>query len=537
MTYKFILSIAYAFIIIFSSAHALDCASHTFGYLDYSSRNIGDDIQSIAAKKFLPKTAIPVNRDFVNQFQSDSVTNTIMNGWFMDTKKSGWRSSQFSAPHKSWPPAPSINPLLISMHFTQSFFPEVFTDEGIKYLKKYGPVGARDYATLKELMNRNIPSYFSGCLTLTLENTASKRENIIYAVDLNDRCVQFIRSRANCKVECISHIISEEIAANKQLRETYAQDLLEKYKRARCVITSRLHAAMPCLGFETPVLLINTQYDQYRFEGLKELTHNCSEMEFLSGRIAFDINKPPENPQDYLPIRENLIQIVSEWVQTYEPTFKCEAHISTPSLHILIATAGRSSLLSMLKSLQPQLRKNDYLTVVFDAKDHDNVFHKVEEYLKEFRCVCSLIMEPINLGYWGHGIRNHHNHLPGDFIMHADDDDTYAGNALDMVRKHCTDKSTLYIFKMQHGNQTLWINHKIIAGQIGTPMGVIPSAYNSKSTWTYRYGGDFDFYDGLRKVVPQVKFIDQVIYLVRPQQLAFSSSKGCFSNCVYAASL
>ncbi len=72
-----------------------------------------------------------------------------------------------------------------------------------------------------------------------------------------------------------------------------------------------------------------------------------------------------------------------------------------PSLHVLIATIGRESLFQMLESLEKQLTEDDYLTVVFDAVDQDGVYVHAEEYLKEFSCTTSIIMEPKNLGWWG----------------------------------------------------------------------------------------------------------------------------------------
>lgn len=508
MQNKFIYLFLVCFIWLFTSFEV----EATFGYLNYSTYNIGDDIQSLAAQRFLPKNAIPIDRDFIHPFKSDEVVNTLVNGWFMHTKETGFAYSNPASPLKSWPPSSSINPLMISVHFSNEFLPEAFTEEGIKYLKDHAPIGARDYWTLNELTKRNIPSYFSGCLTLTLENRSTYRDNVIYAVDIDSECVEFIKSIANCPVICINHIMDENLRLDKDGREKLAKELLEKYKHARCVITSRLHAALPCLAFETPVLLLNTQPDQYRFEGLKELVHNCSKDEFLSKAAHFNINQPPANKQDYIPIRNNLILAVEQWVEKLQPTPEF-----TPSLHILIATTGRGSLLRMLKSLQPQVQPNDYLTVAFDARDDENIFEEVREFLDNLKCNCTLIMEPVNLGYWGHGIRNAHNLLPGDFIMHADDDDIYTPDALDTVRKYCTDKSTLYIFKMQLNNgYSLWINKKITLGEIGTPMGVIPSFYNSKSIWKERYGGDFDFYDALQKIIPNVEFVDKNIYIIRP---------------------
>ncbi len=190
---------------------------------------------------------------------------------------------------------------------------------------------------------------------------------------------------------------------------------------------------------------------------------------------------------------------------------------SVPSLHVLIATIGRESLLRMLQSLQPQLETQDYLTIVFDARDDNNVYLVVEECLKEFRCSCTLFMEPVNRGFWGHGIRQAHNELKGDFILHADDDDIYTKNALDIVRQHCTDDNTLYIFKMQYANgQILWQTPVIAYSHIGTPMGAVPSRCNSQGGWAQAFGGDFNFYQSVESCVSKVEFVDQVIYLVRP---------------------
>lgn len=271
-----------------------------FGYINHStSLNIGDAIQSIAAKRFLPKNSIGVERERLHRLNYKSRINTIMNAWYGG---------------KSWPPADCIEPLLISMHFNKNFFAVAFSDKGIAYLKKHGPVGTRDYSTLKELQERGIPSYFSGCLTLTLENSYKERNDIIYAVDVDDECIKFIKSKTKYKVERLSHRFGKEELKLDEEKFKYAEEILEKYRKAKCVITSRLHAAMPCLAFKTPVLLINIQKDQYRFEGLNELVRNCSKEEFLAGLASFDLNEPPKNSDLYIPLRENLIKIVTNWV-------------------------------------------------------------------------------------------------------------------------------------------------------------------------------------------------------------------------------
>ena len=185
-----------------------------------------------------------------------------------------------------------------------------------------------------------------------------------------------------------------------------------------------------------------------------------------------------------------------------------------PSLHVLIATTGRESVLRMLNSLEDQLQERDYLTVVFDAKDNEGVFDKVYARLAAFQCICNVIMEEKNLGYWGHGIRNKHNQLPGDFILHADDDDSYLPGAFEEIRKFVSqDLNALYIFQFEN-NKRIVPGQPFRQGNVGTPSGVVPAGFNAQSNWGYYYGGDFEFYCILNQKVPRTIFINKVIYQV-----------------------
>ena len=298
--------------LVSASVIAPATVSTNFGYLSYRTFNIGDDIQGLAAHQFLPESAIGVERDLIADYSGDSLVKTVMNGWFMHTKENWFFG--FSPSEKSWPPSDQIHPLMISMHFTDSFLPYAFSQVGIEYLKKWAPIGARDLWTLKALQQHGIDSYFSGCLTLTLQNEMSEKNEVIYCTDLDKDCVDYIRSQSSTTVvQELKHIISREKATDSEYRMYYANDILNKYKSAKCVITSRLHAALPCLALGTPVLLINTQPDQYRFEGLKELTRNCSKQTLLSGHSDFDFSNPSENPKAYLPLREQLIETMRKF--------------------------------------------------------------------------------------------------------------------------------------------------------------------------------------------------------------------------------
>lgn len=287
-----------------------------FGYISYQTTNIGDDIQAIAAKRLLPKNSIPVDRELISEFKGSSPLPTLVNGWYMHVKGDvGLHTFHTHKPVKSWPPSEQIDPLLISMHITRTAMEEMLTPEGVEYFKQYEPIGARDNYTMRELQKNGISSYFSGCLTLTLDNPyKDQREDVIYAVDISKECANYIRSKTKSRVIEITHAVPSEIARDHEARLRYAEMLLNKYRKAKCVVTSRLHCTMPCLAFETPVLFFGAPGG--RFDGLADLVYHCSYIDFLNSEIDYDFEQPPSNPTDYLDVRESLIEVVSNWVQS-----------------------------------------------------------------------------------------------------------------------------------------------------------------------------------------------------------------------------
>lgn len=284
-------------------------AESEFGYIVSPYSNIGDDIQSLAAKNFLPENSIAIQREHTHQFQHDTPVKTLMNGWFLWPKRF---DTVKNVPKVVWPPSSSIDPLFISFHISKEFIPIALSPAGVEYFKQNAPIGARDLATLKMLQQRKIPSYFSGCLTLTLINDSMEKDDIIYVVDLEDAYATYIQSKTKSQVVSLTHIIDARTSPEKRLELT--KEILEKYKKAKAVVTSRLHAAMPCLAYGTPVLLLNIQTDPYRLDGLRELTWNCSKDEFFAGFAGFNFDSPPENPTAYIPLREKMIETITEWM-------------------------------------------------------------------------------------------------------------------------------------------------------------------------------------------------------------------------------
>jgi hypothetical protein len=343
---------------------------YKFGVMTYSKDcgrwgNIGDYIQSIAASTFLEKADCYLEREGLDNYISTEKIKVILNGWFMHSPD-------------NWPPGDAVIPLFISFHITGHGLAalKMLSPAGIAYLRKYEPVGCRDYGTAKLLGKYGINTYFSGCLTLTLGRkyeTNVKTDNI-YFVDVpvigsrNEKikyllkCIPRIakhfpsvlricrknrKSGRNIvyslamaglvyclysgifkkdvlkKAEFINHTIDRERLKSDRECFEYAESLLKKYASAKLVVTSRLHCALPCLGMGTPVIFINSEgLSVGRFDGLLELLRvfelrsNGFETEdtMLSkaGKIGFDTKIG--NKEDFLGIKEELEKRCVEFI-------------------------------------------------------------------------------------------------------------------------------------------------------------------------------------------------------------------------------
>ena len=292
-----------------------------FGLLTYNyTINLGNEIQSIAARRFLPKIDYFIEHHKIHEFNEDTNVKTIMNAWYLNCPE-------------AWPPSRNINPLLISMHFSSHNFTKkaVLSSKSKEYLKEYGPVGCRDIYTQEFLNENGIDAYYTGCLTLTLDsgnkyNTKdSENEYIIINSNYSKELISYLKDKTDKKIYVIhqDYAPSFKKAFPGQIPPTLynhtsywnykeklflAENMLRLYENASCVITDRLHCAMPTLALKTPVLLFDTAHKQERFDGLKNLLHVSDMKKYKENFSIFDVNDPPENSDEYLEIRKNLIK-------------------------------------------------------------------------------------------------------------------------------------------------------------------------------------------------------------------------------------
>lgn len=281
-----------------------------YGLFEYSTSNLGDEIQSIAASQFLPRIDEFVDRDQTSAFRSQhgGRVKLIMNGWH-------------SHAPENWPPSDDIDPIFISVHLNSYYRSQrgnlpselMLSGAGLEYFRRHAPVGVRDLTTLEAFRAAGVEAYFSGCLTLTLRRPNIERDpDLILLNGVADEVRAKIADATGGRkrIQIVSQLTTLS-SRSKRFRAALA--LLEIYARASFVVTSKLHCAMPSLAFGTPVVLITSAADKTRFAGLGDFLRLASPQAFLRNPLP-PIDPPLPNKPDFLLARERLSRAAIDFV-------------------------------------------------------------------------------------------------------------------------------------------------------------------------------------------------------------------------------
>lgn len=162
--------------------------------------------------------------------------------------------------------SPKVIPIFLSL----SLFDTNLCDDEIAYLRQYEPIGCRDAYTAEGLAKKGVKTYLNGCMTLTLDaKREDKMRSEIYCIDVPDEFYSYIPNDMRSNIKKGTHIYSSV----KTDTDEFAQNLLEEYAdRAKLVITSRMHAAIPCYAVGIPVIFVHEEYS-YRFSWLEDMLH------------------------------------------------------------------------------------------------------------------------------------------------------------------------------------------------------------------------------------------------------------------------
>lgn len=289
-----------------------------------TTRNLGDDIQSYACLRQLPRADYVLDREHLDLFSSenDVPVATIFSAWWL------W--------HKwNWPPAECIYPLLVGMHFN-NYGPEDNGSpienewlEGIgkEFLQAYGPVGVRDESSIEFLNGLGIDNFFSGCITLTLPQQKETEDKGTYIVinDLNPACEKATRKWAEdngLEVRVLTHRLGPENAKlSFEERMRLAEERLTIYQNAVCVVTRRLHCTLPCIAMGVPVVPVvgmDTYKNTTRWYPYYNWVNPLLKRDVAKGNFPYDPFHVPAPKQEILDLREELLERVRTFVEEVE---------------------------------------------------------------------------------------------------------------------------------------------------------------------------------------------------------------------------
>ncbi len=283
-------------------------------YLAAPEINIGDVIQTIAARQYLPYVSDYIDRDGLIYYDGLE-TNMIFNGWFYI-----YDANKFIPD--------SFNCYVTSIYLKN---PHTIPNSFITSLKRYEPIGCRDISTKNYLQSKGVASYFSGCLTLTLGKTYSlketTREGIIFvdcenkpsvSPDIYNKLLRSVKSilkkyEGVHTIEYLRHMYDHRICLSDQY--SIADRLLKKYAKAELVITTRIHCALPYLALETPCILLTPKFDTSRFSGISKFFNIIGVDE--NGKYIYDVNfigNRVVNKNIHMPYAKRLDHEITQFI-------------------------------------------------------------------------------------------------------------------------------------------------------------------------------------------------------------------------------
>ena len=268
------------------------------GVLDYkqpqlsqTSRNLGDYLQTIAALGHLVRhrdldvsgppdlvefiaslrcrvddrmaiagpsrrlTLVPINRDASSFDEISEPTWLLAFGWYMhDT----FGTYDFPFPA-------GVKPLFVSFHCGR---PELLTADAVAYLRRFGPIGCRDWPTVYLLHSLGVPSFFSGCITTTIDTVAARDQPTASDGPLPTAFVDRAVAWGSQGVH-VTHAVDSVRTASLAANLTDALGLLDDYRqRYSRIVTSRLHCYLPARSVGTAVEFTPRNRADLRYNGL-----------------------------------------------------------------------------------------------------------------------------------------------------------------------------------------------------------------------------------------------------------------------------
>ncbi|MGN1275963.1 MAG: polysaccharide pyruvyl transferase family protein [Floccifex sp.] len=285
-----------------------------YGIITYSKRpmkqdivsnlNIGDPIQTYAMLNVYKKMGIDENKiikisRYHSRFYDGKEVVLPYNCWNMIFNQQGH-------PYGSLPLPPQIHPVFLSFHLHSRNIEQNILDN----LKKHEPIGCRDEETLENMKRHGIKAWLSGCVTALLPKRSKQpAKKKVFFIDVPKNLLPHIPKDI---LECgeflqhqlpFSHNKNQDFMPDEVYNafyDTAITRILQYRDEASLVVTSRLHAATPCMAMGIPVIVAGERFDG-RFSFLDRY------LQFYTPEQFENIDWNP-NPVEYEKEKEMILQ-------------------------------------------------------------------------------------------------------------------------------------------------------------------------------------------------------------------------------------
>jgi len=323
--------------------------------LKVSTRNLGDHIQIIAARRLIERTArgpeIYIDRDdeigsAPGLDPAHAPYPIVLNGWFKTNAA-------------EWPPAPTLDPVYIGFHIRLFQCPRLVAEDALDHYRHHQPVGCRDTYTSGLLASHGIETYVSHCLTLSFPRRESlpEQQTEVFVVSRDDRILSWLPPHLKDS-RFVCHYVEETDFETNLAR---AEALLDLYRtRARLIVTTLLHCALPAIAMGIPVVMFYPENseaghasDMERFSSLAELIpiHDAGQTEGVNWNPA-----PVRVGRRKLAIIDHFQAAIEPWRLPLTYQSDCVAQMATtpvPQDDPVVAMPVAANSGDMKKDLRP----------------------------------------------------------------------------------------------------------------------------------------------------------------------------------------
>lgn len=241
--------------------------------LKVSTENLGDHIQIIASDRLLRRIGLTpeVRIDRDDEIATSPALRDlsqplgiVLNGWFKTNPT-------------EWPPHPRLVPAFIGFHIRLFRSPTLVSQEALDCYRRFGPIGCRDPYTQTLLQSHGVDAFLSHCLSLTFSRRVEdpEQQTEIFVVSRDERILELLRPSLGDYHFLSQYSGSRDFALNM----VEAFELLQEYRsRAKLIVTTMLHCALPAIAMGIPVIVIyppndgeKHQSDRERFSSIAQL--------------------------------------------------------------------------------------------------------------------------------------------------------------------------------------------------------------------------------------------------------------------------